>query len=143
MQRDEGLFFSVYVDDIKLYAYFMRCLVGSARSCADTAMWAKVAMSLSVILCARVFIAVCDPICAVQACMECQPETSWTLSTNARNLSYRLKVSESADLPTCESVSPCTGYKPNNAWSGPKHLRLHGYVSKPLWMLWTEPRREW
>ena len=46
----------------------------------------------------NVFIAGYDPICSVQACMEEFPETSWTLSTNAQNLSYRLKANESADL---------------------------------------------
>ena len=35
---------------------------------------------------------------AVAACMVEFPETSWTLSTNAQNLSYRLKANESADL---------------------------------------------
>ena len=35
---------------------------------------------------------------AAAACMEEFPETSWTLSTNAQNLSYRLKANESADL---------------------------------------------
>ena len=38
-----------------------------------------------------------------------------TLTTNAQNFSYRLKMSESADLTTCELVSRHTGHKPNNA----------------------------
>ena len=35
---------------------------------------------------------------AVAACMEEFPETSWTLSTNAQNLSFRLKANETVDL---------------------------------------------
>ena len=31
---------------------------------------------------------------------------------------------------------------PMNVRSGPKHSRIHGYVSNPLWMPWNEPRRE-
>ena len=31
----------------------------------------------------------------------------FALTTNAQNLSYRLKVSEFVDLPTCEFVSRC------------------------------------
>ena len=63
------------------------------------------------------------------------------------NLSYSLKVNEFAALTISELVSRYTGEKvqqcvPNNVSSGLKHLRTHGYVSKSLWMLWTEPRRE-
>ena len=36
--------------------------------------------------------------CSVQAYMEEFLETSWTLSTNVQNLSYRLKANEFADL---------------------------------------------
>merc|ERR1712209_129004 len=53
-------------------------------------------------------------------------------TTNAQNLSYRLKVNEFADLTTSEFVSQYTGYKPNNVWSGLKHLGTHGYVGEPL-----------
>ena len=59
--------------------------------------------------------------------------------TNAQNLSYRLKVSEFADWPTCESVSQCTGYKPNNVMSDLEHLRTHEYIGEPLWMPRTQP----
>merc|ERR1711868_156218 len=53
-------------------------------------------------------------------------------TTNAQNLSYRLKVNEFADLTTSEFVSQYTGYKPNNVWSGLKHLGTHEYVGEPL-----------
>ena len=34
------------------------------------------------------------------------------------------------------SLCPGTqGDKPNNVRSGAKHLRIHGYVSRPLWMM--------
>merc|ERR1711991_17214 len=47
-------------------------------------------------------------------------------------LTYRLKVNKFADLTTSEFVSQYTGYKPNNVWSGLKHLGTHGYVGEPL-----------
>merc|ERR1711991_525744 len=53
-------------------------------------------------------------------------------TTNAQNLSYRLKVNEFADLTTSEFVSQYTGYKPQNVWSGLKHLGTHEYVGEPL-----------
>merc|ERR1712064_139325 len=53
-------------------------------------------------------------------------------TTNAQNLSYRLKVNEFADLTTSEFVSQYTGYKPSNVWSGLKHLGTHGDVGEPL-----------
>ena len=74
---------------------------------------------------ARVFIAVYDLICAMQAYMEGFLENSWTLSTNAQNLSYKLKVSESADLPTREFASRYAGNKHSNVLRGLKHLRTH------------------
>ena len=55
------------------------------------------------------------------------------LATNAQNFSYRLKMSESADLTTCELVSRHTGYKPNNALSGMKHLGIHDVRRQPAW----------
>merc|ERR1712136_224941 len=42
------------------------------------------------------------------------------------------KVNEFADLTTSEFVSQYTGYKPQNVWSGLKHLGTHGYVGEPL-----------
>merc|ERR1712012_1371216 len=53
-------------------------------------------------------------------------------TTNAQNLTYRLKVNEFADLTTSEFVSQYTGYKPQNVWSGLKHLGTHEYVGEPL-----------
>merc|ERR1712136_645191 len=53
-------------------------------------------------------------------------------TTNAQNLSYRLKVNEFADLTTSEFVSQYIVYKPNNVWSGLKHLGTHEYVGEPL-----------
>jgi len=53
-------------------------------------------------------------------------------STNARNLSFSLKVTEFADLQNSEFVSQYTGFKPNNVWSGLKHLGTHEYVGEPL-----------
>ena len=53
-------------------------------------------------------------------------------TTDAQNLSYRLKVNEFADFTTSEFVSQYTGYKPNNVWSGLKHLGTHEYVGEPL-----------
>jgi len=53
-------------------------------------------------------------------------------STNARNLSFSLKVTEFADLQNSEFVSQYTGFKPNNVWSGLKHLGTHEYVGQPL-----------
>merc|ERR1712065_108295 len=42
-------------------------------------------------------------------------------TTNAQNLTYRLKVNEFADLTTSEFVSQYTGYKPQNVWGGLDH----------------------
>ena len=39
---------------------------------------------------------------------------------------------EFADLTTSELVSQYVGYKPNNVWSGLKHLGTHEYVGQPL-----------
>ena len=49
-------------------------------------------------------------------------------TTNAQNLTYRLKVNELADLTTCEFASRCIGYKSTHVWCGLKYLGIHGYV---------------
>ena len=65
---------------------------------------------------------------SAHTCTGVQGSGDLTLTTNARNLSGRLKESEFADLPICEFASRCTGYKSNHVWSGLKHLEIHGYV---------------
>ena len=63
-------------------------------------------------------------------------------TTNAQNLSYRLKVNEFTALTTSESVSGCSGHKhkrfePNNVWSDLKHVGTHehGECSNPWFEL--------
>ena len=58
-------------------------------------------------------------------CLIFKGHVDFALTTNTDNFSYRLKVNESADLTTCESVSRYAGYKPSNMLSGLKHLRTH------------------
>ena len=48
-----------------------------------------------------------------------------------QNLSYRLKVNESADLAICEFASRYPGDKHSNVLSDLKHLRNHQYVGQP------------
>ena len=50
------------------------------------------------------------------------------LNMESKNLSYSLKVNEFAALTISEFVSQYNGYKPNNVWSGLKHLRAHEHV---------------
>ena len=47
------------------------------------------------------------------------------------NLSYRLKVNESADLAICEFASWYPGGKHSNVLSDLKHLGSHEYVGQP------------
>ena len=47
------------------------------------------------------------------------------------NLSYRLKVNESADLAICEFASWYPGGKHSNVLSDLKHLGCHEYVGQP------------
>ena len=48
-----------------------------------------------------------------------------------QNLSYRLKVNESADLTICEFASRYPGDKHSNVLSDLRHLRNHEYVGQP------------
>ena len=45
-----------------------------------------------------------------------------------REIAETQKLSAATGSSRREFVSRCTGYKPNNVWSAPKHLRIHGYV---------------
>ena len=53
----------------------------------------------------------------------------FTLTTNAQNISYSLKVNEFAALTISEVLSRYTGYKLKHVWSGLKHLRIHEHVT--------------
>ena len=67
----------------------------------------------------------CDP--GFQETEVDRVKLDFTHTTNAQNVSYRLKVNEFAPLTTrsdeTEPVSQYTGYKPSNVWSGLKHSR--------------------
>ena len=56
--------------------------------------------------------------------------TASHVPADAKFLSYRLKVNEFAYLTTSDFVSQYIGYKPNNLWSGLKHLETHGHVDQ-------------